>query len=326
VEYLETKPQFQEEIVRATIIRRFNVEIGRCCQCGRHAQGRHPLQTSDALGAANVQLGPEALTLSAHLNKEMGLSHERVARILKWSYGLEMSRSGICRALERIGNKAAPTYERMCVLIRRSDQAWMDATGWRVAAHLQWLWAAVTETFTVYQILPGRGFPQAAQILGADYSGFLNHDGLRLYYGFSQAFHQNCVAHLLRRCRDLITTLSGAARRFPFDVQSLLQKALAVRDRYRWGEISQHGLAVATGRLESLLERLLNRRLSASQNRRFAKHLAHERPWIFSFLRCPGLDATNNVAERAMRPAVIARKDLGRAIALQTARQPNRSS
>ena len=91
-------------------------------------QGRHPLQTSDALGAANVQLGPEALTLSAHLNKEMGLSHERVARILKWSYGLEMSRSGICRALERIGKKAAPTYQQLCVLIQRSDQTWLAWT------------------------------------------------------------------------------------------------------------------------------------------------------------------------------------------------------
>jgi len=40
--------------------------------------------------------------LSAHLNKEMGLSHERVARILKWSYGLDMSRSGICRALAHV--------------------------------------------------------------------------------------------------------------------------------------------------------------------------------------------------------------------------------
>ena len=53
--------------------------------------------------------------LSAHLNKEMGLSHERVARIMKWSYGLEMSRRGICRALERIGKKAAPTYQQLCV-------------------------------------------------------------------------------------------------------------------------------------------------------------------------------------------------------------------
>jgi len=311
VEYCETKPQFQEEIVRATIIRRFNVEIGQCCRCGRHLQGRHPLQTSDALGAANVQLGPEALTLSAHLNKEMGLSHERVARILKWSYGLDMSRSGICRALERIGKKVAPTYQQMCVSIRRSDITWMDETGWRVAAHLEWLWAAVTEQFTVYQILPGRGFAQAARILGADYSGFLHHDGLRLYYGFLEACHQSCVAHLLRRCRDMMKTLSGAARRFPADIQAILQQALDLRDRYRLAQISTHGLAVARGRLESRFDRLLHRRLSAPDNRRFAKHLVHEQPWIFSFLHCPRLDATNNAAERAIRPAVVARHTWG---------------
>ena len=74
VEYRETKPQYQEEIVRATIIRRFNVDIGQCCQCGRHVQGRHALQTSAALGAANAQLGPEALTLSAHLYRSSTVS------------------------------------------------------------------------------------------------------------------------------------------------------------------------------------------------------------------------------------------------------------
>src|SRR5260370_39662610 len=148
VEYRETKAQFQEEIVRATIIRRFDVEIGQCCRCGRHVQGRHPLQTSDALGAANVQLGPEALTLSAHLNKEMGLSHERVARILKWSYGLEMSRSGICRALERIGKKAAPTYHQLRVMVRRIDGAWIDEAGRRAAGRLNWLLAAVAPAWS----------------------------------------------------------------------------------------------------------------------------------------------------------------------------------
>src|SRR5437870_2393594 len=50
---------------------------------------------------------------------------------------------------------------------------------------------------------------------------------------------------------------------------------------------------------------------STPDNRRFAKHLAHEQPWIFSFLHCPGLDATNNVAERAIRPAVVARHTWG---------------
>jgi transposase len=309
--YDETLSQYQEDIVRKIIVRRFDVEIGHCACCGRRIQGRHELQTSDALGAAGVQIGPQALSLAAHLRKEMGLSDGRAARVLKLGWGLEMSRSGICRAMERIGKKAAPTYQQLCVMVRRSGFVWMDETGWRVAAHLEWLWAAVTEKFTVYQILPGRGFDQAAQILGADYSGFLNHDGLRLYYGFLRAFHQSCLAHLLRRCRDMMKTLSGSARRFPADVQALLQKALDLRDRYRMDEISEHGLAVATGRLESSFQRLLDRQLSAPDNRRFAKHLSHEQPWIFSFLHYPGLDATNNVAERAIRPAVVARHTWG---------------
>ena len=55
------------------------------------------------------------------------------------------------------------------------------------------------------------------------------------------------------------------------------------------------------------MDRWLNRRLSVPDNRRFVQHLAHEQPWIFSFLHCPGLDATNNVAERAIGPAVVAR-------------------
>ena len=78
--YEQTKPQFQEDIVRKTIVRRFDVQIGQCACCGRRVQGRHPLQTSDALGAAQVQVGPEALSLTAVLNKEMGISHERAAR------------------------------------------------------------------------------------------------------------------------------------------------------------------------------------------------------------------------------------------------------
>ena len=46
-------------------------------------------------------------------------------------------------------------------------------------------------------------------------------------------------------------------------------------------------------------------------NQRLARHLDHERPWMFTFLYCPGLDATNNAAERAIRGMVIARKVWG---------------
>jgi transposase len=311
VVYQETRPQFQEEIVRKTINRRFDIDIGKCCRCGRHVQGRHPLQTSDALGAANVQLGPEALTLAAHLNKDMGLSHERAARILKWSYGLGVSRSGICRALERLGEKAAPTYERLLVAVRRSPVNWIDETGWRVAAHLEWLWAVVSEQATVYVIQAGRGFEEAARILGKNYMGFLIHDGLRLYYGFKKAFHQTCLAHFFRRCREMVKVLSGVAARFPRAVSGLLHRALDLRDRHQRGEVSLHGLYVATGRIEAAMDRLLDSSFHAPANRRLANHLLHEQPHLFSFLHCPGLDATNNTAERAIRPAVVARKTWG---------------
>ena len=41
-------------------------------RASRPVQGRHPLQTSDALGAAHVQVGPEAIALAAQMTKELG--------------------------------------------------------------------------------------------------------------------------------------------------------------------------------------------------------------------------------------------------------------
>jgi hypothetical protein len=187
----------------------------------------------------------------------------------------------------------------------------VDETGWNVATQLRWLWVAVSEQVTFCDILPGRGFPQAASLLGADYDGWLTHDGWRPYYKFLRASHQSCLSHLLRRCQDLIEIASPAAARFPLKVQAVLQQALALRDRYHHQEISLHGLWTATGRLEVKLDRVLAHPGRDSANRRFAQHLLHERPYIFTFLYCPGLDATNNGSERAIRALIGARKNWG---------------
>jgi transposase len=306
-----THAQFQEDIVRQTLVRRFDVEIGHCVGCGGHVQGRHPWQTSDALGAAQVQVGPQALTLAAHLSKQMGISHERAAQVLAWGYGLAVSRSALCRAITRLGKKAEPTYQELQIAVRHSLVNRLDETSWRVAAHLQWLWVCVSDEVTLYAILPGRGFAQAASILGEDYEGFLNHDGWQPYYRFDHAFHQSCLSHLVRRCQDMIETATAAAARFPQAVSQLLLKGLALRDRYARQEISLHGLSVATGRLVAKMERLLAKTFRDPANRRLAKHLRHEQPWLFTFLYCPGIEATNNAAERALRPAVVARKTWG---------------
>lgn len=304
--------QYQEEIVRRTWVRRFHIPICRCAQCAKRVQGRHPLQTSDALGAAAVQIGPEAVTLGVLMNKSLGLPHADAAALLQHGFGLTMSRGGICRAIQRVARKAEATWHALRDAARRSALAHMDETGWKVEAQLRWLWAVVTEQVTFCEILPGRGFAEAAAILGAEYAGWLIHDGLQIYYKFLKAAHQSCAAHLIRRCRDLAAVATPAAALFPLAVKQLLEEGLALRDRYLEQKISLHGLWTATGRLEAKLDRLLARNYRDPANRRLAKHLRHERPYLFTFLYCPGLvDATNNLAERVMRLLVVLRKNWG---------------
>src|SRR5664279_915979 len=304
--------QYQEEIVRRTWVRRFRIPVCRCAQCDQRVQGRHPLQTSDALGAAAVQVGPEAVTLGVLMNKSLGLPHADAAAILQQGFGLTMSRGGICRAIQRVARKAEATWHALRNAAQRSALAHMDETGWKVEAQLRWLWAVVTEQVTFCEILPGRGFAEAAGILGAEYAGWLIHDGWAVYYKFLKAAHQSCVAHLIRRCWDLAAVATPAAARFPLAVKQLLEEGLALRDRYVEQQISLRGLWTATGRLEAKLDRLLARTYQDPANRRLAKHLRHERPYLFTFLYCPGLvDATNNLAERVMRLLVVIRKNWG---------------
>jgi transposase len=305
------EPQYQQEIVRKTIWRRFDIAICRCQKCHKRVQGRDPRQTSDALGAAAVQLGPNALALAVKMNKELGMPHADVAAVLQDGFQLQVNRSTICRAVDRVARRGEATWHALRDAARRSMVNGIDETGWNVAAQLRWLWVAVSEQVTFCDILPGRGFPQAASILGADYEGWLTHDGWKSYYKFLRAGHQSCLRHLLRRCEDLIQIVSPAATHFPLRVQAVLQQALALRDRYHQHKISLHGLWTATGRLETKLDRVLAHPGRDAANRRFAKHLRHERPYIFTFLYCPGLDATNNVSERAIRALIGARKNWG---------------
>ena len=309
VERIES--QFQQEIVRKTVWRRFDIAICRCRKCHKRVQGRDPRQTSDALGAAAVQIGPEALALAVQMNKGLSMPHADVAAVLQTGFGLQVNRSTICRAVERAARRGQATWQALRQAAQKHYVNTMDETGWKVDAQLQWLWVVANEMVTVCDILPGRGFEQAASLLGADYDGFLVRDGWRVYLKFVQAAHQSCAGHILNRCQKMIEIASPTAARFPLAIKDLFQQALALRDRYAKQEISGHGLWTATGRLETKLDCLLLRPHRDPDNRRLANHLWRERPYLFTFLYCPGLDATNHRAERAVRALIGARKNWG---------------
>jgi len=304
--------QYQEDIPEMRPwVRRFRIHVGRCQRCRGRVQGRHRLQTSDAVGAAKVQLGPRAVAVGAQMNKELGVPLGKVAAIFEVAFQFPVSRGGLCRAIERLGDKAGPTYDALKGAVARSEVVTPDETGWKRGGWLVWLWVFATPEVTVYAILPGRGWEEAASVLGEDYEGVLVRDGWAPYRKFERAEHQSCLAHLLSRCKEMEEGESRAAGDLAWAVKRSLQGALALRDRWEEGEISFHGLQVARGRLEAGFDRLLERRCLNPAKRRLVRHLENERPHLFTFLRKPGVEATNWRAEQALRPAVVTRKVCG---------------
>jgi transposase len=183
--------------------------------------------------------------------------------------------------------------------------------GPRPGGHPAWLHALVGPEATAYLIDATRSGAVAEAIPGLDYDGTLIHDGWSPYDRFEDARHQQCLNYLLRRADEMAATATRGAVRFPRRVAELLRAGLDLRDRHAAGDVSRHGLAVARGHLENRLSGLIFPPKTNAANERLAQHLWAHREDLFTFLRQPGLDATNWRAELAIRFGVILRKVWG---------------
>lgn len=306
----EVRVQYQVDIPRPvpTVVTQFNVHVGHCESCRRRFQGRHAEQTSDALGAAAVQIGPHALGLAAEMKHGLGVSYGKVARLLETSFGLSLERSTVARADERLADRLEPTYYRLILRLRRSEVVHADETGWKVAGHTAWLWVFTNDGLTVYVIDPTRAHEVVERILGKDFAGVLGCDCFLAYDPLDYT-QSKCVGHLLRRCADIRESKSGRAVRFSQDVARLLRAAITLKQRRP--QMSDRGYAVACGRLEAALDRLLAGQYTDPDNARLAKLLRKHRDRLLTFLYVEAVDPTNNAAERELRPAVIIRKTHG---------------
>ncbi|HEY6371930.1 MAG TPA: hypothetical protein VIX37_15240, partial [Candidatus Sulfotelmatobacter sp.] len=105
--------QYQTEIPEPRVERiEFRIHVGCCRCCRRRVQGRHPRQTSDAIGSAASQLGPRALALATQLNKGLGLPYGKTTAVLEEAFGLRVSRGGLRQALQRVANKGNRPIKR----------------------------------------------------------------------------------------------------------------------------------------------------------------------------------------------------------------------
>lgn len=309
VEEVETAEQFQTDVrpPPPPITRRFCIHLGACAGCGRRVQPRHPLQTSDALGAAAVQLGPRVIALAVLLNKGYGMSWGKVASFTERVFHLRASRATYCRASMRLAGKLEPTHEGLIQALRKASHATPDETGWRVGGHRRWLWTFVGPTITVYVIAASRGADVVCAVLGENFAGRVTRDGWVAYRCLKQAIVQSCLGHLMRRAHEILEVAKRGQAKFAHALLRLFKAALALRDRR--AELTDHGFASRRGKIEAKLDWLLTWRPTYEPNRKFRNHLERERPYLLTFLHDSTVQATNWAAEQALRGlAVMARK------------------
>lgn len=205
--------QYQDDLPPvAPVVRRCDVHVGRCRGCHRRVHGRHALQTSDARGAAAVQLGPQAIALAVTLNKQFGLSFGKIATVFRTRFALHVTPSALVRAVHRAAARGQPTYAVLCDTVRTSPVVVPDETGWKVRGRLHWLWVFVTATTTVYRMRRGRGFRDAAAVLGADFAGGLGRDGWAPSRRFTEAFHHICVGQYANLRNMPISSLTSSSQ------------------------------------------------------------------------------------------------------------------
>jgi transposase len=308
---LRRAEQFVEDLPEpTTVLTRFDVAIGVCCDCGRRVQGHHPEQTSDALGAAACQIGPRALATAAWLHKVCGMPLAKICAHFA-GLGLSVTPGALAQAMDRLAHKGAVTYEALKAELAAQAVISPDETGWRVGGLGAWLWAFAAATITVYAIREGRSFDDATTVLPAEFAGTLCRDGWAPYRKFTNAAHQSCLAHLLRRCHELGRSNPPSGRAIPAELSDILHDALTTRALRDAGCLDDDALTAAIAQLDTRTDQLLRRRPTLPANRRLLKHLRNERAALFTFLSRPGVEATNWRAEQAVRPAVVNRKVCG---------------
>jgi transposase len=294
------------------IVTQFNITTGYCSCCRQYWQGRHPEQTSDAIGAAGNTLGPVVLTMAAEMKHRLGVSYRKICDFLQTYGHLKVCPAAFIRAEQRLADLARPTYERILEALRQSHVVHADETGWRVGRLNAWLWVFSSKQATVYVIRTGkgaRGHRVPHDILGPDFDGYLVVDGLKTYDVLEVA-KGRCNGHLLRRCKKLRGTVPTKEQEHLEALSNLLKEAIALASRREEVKAEDFARSVQDieDRLDQWLEANLRRGTCSADLDRLDTHLrAHRGEWL-TFLHDPEVPPTNNHAEQMLRPAVITRK------------------
>lgn len=282
----------------------------RCRVCGQTTQAALP---DEIVG----QFGPQLTALIAYLTVVCRMPRLVVQRFLEGVLQIPISLGSTQAAWEEASAAVGVPYAELEAALPREPVLNADETGHRTNGDTRWLWAFVAHTFVVYRIAGSRGADVLKAVLGETFAGVLGSDRLSSYFKYVVRQRQLCWAHLTRNllsALDVATTPS--AKRFCREALVLERRLFRPWHRFR-GDPAARGapltrpeLIVKALPIEKAFFRLGERHLDAASAdvRNLAIALFVHNQHFFTFVHEPGVQPTNNAAERALRTAVQWRK------------------
>jgi hypothetical protein len=290
----------------------YRVWVCRCTVCGHQVRGQHPEIALDQAGATAHRLGPRVMAVAHALHYAMGVPVRKVPAVLNLLTGVRLTQGALTQdALRRAATTVGIAYAQVRAVVPAAAVVHTDDTGWRVGGEAAHLMVFETAAATVYQIRSRHRHQEVQEVIPADYPGTMVTDRGRSYdaQAFDDVQQQKCLAHIQRSISEVLARKSGRARHFGEGLKALLQDALQLWHAYHDGSVADF-VTEAKALREELTYQLRDRRLKDSDNQRLLNELGwhHDRGNLVRFLDDPRIEPTNNRAERALRPAVIARK------------------
>jgi len=257
----------------------------------------------------NGQMGPGLIAWIALMSGYFRLSTRSIQRFLAMQWGLQFSTGAISEAQEPVAEWLEPVVDHIGETLRQAPVAHADETTHFRGSQRHWLWVLCTPQLAFFMVHASRGRQAARQLL-ENFIGILVTDRHGAYGIHPQSQRQLCWAHVIRNLERIsgrkgdpgilglwlvkfariIVQLEHRWRKSGYRSEHLRRRLLAARDNFR--------IALEQGQ-----------QAHAGQRTGHAcSALLRDEPLLWRFLETPGLDLTNNHAERALRPYVLWRK------------------
>lgn len=300
----ETEPWIQqvaelpEKLIQLTEHRRLGYLCPNC-----HQQLYAPL--AEGMEEGNI-FGPRLQSLVGYMKGAMHCSYSSLQEFLQEIFKIQVSRSGICNQIAQIGEALQAPYQELAEAVAREPSLYVDETGHKDNGDRYWIWAFCTKLFGFFTVEASRGSQVLKKVLGETFKGTLITDFFSAYTKYANAFHQFCLAHLIRDVKFLTTLPDPVNQEFGKRLLGQFKRLF-----YFWH--LRHTMPEEQyGRALSVIQRNLRALVSEKQLPRKSQNIANrlDKHWssYLRFLVDPSIAPTNNLAEQTLRAVVIDRK------------------